>query len=95
MKSTGIIRRVDDLGRVVIPKEIRRTMKINEGDPLEIFVNDDAVCFRKYNTNENIESEIQRLVSLVKDDYDMDSGFKSGLLYELNKVIELFNNRSQ
>ena len=37
MKSTGIIRRVDELGRVVIPKEIRRTLRIREGDPLEIF----------------------------------------------------------
>ena len=38
MKATGIVRRIDDLGRVVIPKEIRRTMRIREGDPLEIFV---------------------------------------------------------
>ena len=37
MKATGIVRRIDDLGRVVIPKEIRRTMRIREGDPLEIF----------------------------------------------------------
>ena len=37
MKATGIVRRIDDLGRVVIPKEIRRTMQIREGDPLEIF----------------------------------------------------------
>lgn len=38
MKATGIVRRIDDLGRVVIPKEIRRTMRIREGEPLEIFV---------------------------------------------------------
>lgn len=38
MKATGIVRRIDDLGRVVIPKEIRRTLRIREGDPLEIFV---------------------------------------------------------
>ena len=38
MKATGIVRRIDDLGRVVIPKELRRTMRIKEGDPLEIFV---------------------------------------------------------
>ena len=50
MKATGIVRRVDDLGRVVIPKEIRRTASIREGDPLEIFLDEDgAVVFRKYN----------------------------------------------
>lgn len=49
MKATGIVRRIDDLGRVVIPKEIRRTASIREGDPLEIFLQDGAVVFRKYN----------------------------------------------
>ena len=49
MKATGIVRRIDDLGRVVIPKEIRRTMRIREGDPLEIFTNNDGdVIFKKY-----------------------------------------------
>jgi len=42
MKATGIVRRIDDLGRVVIPKEIRRTMRIREGDPLEIFTASDG-----------------------------------------------------
>ena len=42
MKATGIVRRIDDLGRVVIPKEIRRTLRIREGDPLEIFVDHDG-----------------------------------------------------
>lgn len=52
MKATGIIRRVDDLGRIVIPKDIRRTIGIHEGEPLEIFIEgDDTVCFRKYKTN--------------------------------------------
>ncbi len=49
MKATGIVRRIDDLGRVVIPKEIRRTMRIREGDPLEIFTNAGGeVIFKKY-----------------------------------------------
>ena len=49
MKATGIVRRIDDLGRVVIPKEIRRTMKIREGDPLEIYTaNGGEVIFKKY-----------------------------------------------
>ena len=48
MKATGIIRRVDDLGRVVIPKELRRSMRIKEGAPLEIFTHNGAVCFKPY-----------------------------------------------
>lgn len=58
MKATGIVRRIDDLGRVVIPKEIRRTMRIREGDPLEIYTNADGeVIFKKYSPiNELSES---------------------------------------
>ena len=49
MKPTGIVRRIDDLGRVVIPKEIRRTMRIREGDPLEIYTDKDGeIIFKKY-----------------------------------------------
>ena len=54
MKATGIVRRIDDLGRVVIPREIRNTLHIREGDPLEIFItNDDCICFKKYNEHIN------------------------------------------
>lgn len=49
MKATGIVRRIDDLGRVVIPKEIRRIMRIREGDPLEIYTDSDgSVTFKRY-----------------------------------------------
>ncbi|MGI6360845.1 MAG: stage V sporulation T C-terminal domain-containing protein [Bacillota bacterium] len=49
MKATGIVRRIDDLGRVVIPKEIRRTMRIHEGDPLEIYVTaEEKIILKKY-----------------------------------------------
>ena len=49
LKATGIVRRIDDLGRVVIPKEIRRTLKIREGDPLEIFTDREGeVILKKY-----------------------------------------------
>lgn len=48
MKSTGIIRRIDDLGRVVIPKEIRRNLRIREGDPLEVYIEDDKIIYKKY-----------------------------------------------
>ena len=49
MKATGIVRRIDDLGRVVIPKEIRRVLRIRDGDPLEIYTaGDGEVIFKKY-----------------------------------------------
>ena len=48
MKSTGIVRKIDDLGRVVIPKELRRTLNINECDPLEIFIEDESIILKKY-----------------------------------------------
>ncbi|KMT22051.1 stage V sporulation protein T [Clostridium cylindrosporum] len=61
MKATGIVRRIDDLGRVVIPKEIRRTLRIREGDPLEIFTDrDGGVILKKY-------SPIGELTEFAKD----------------------------
>ncbi|MBP1950464.1 stage V sporulation protein T [Virgibacillus litoralis] len=61
MKATGIVRRIDDLGRVVIPKEIRRTLRIREGDPLEIFVDREGeVILKKY-------SPINELGSFAKE----------------------------
>lgn len=62
MKATGIIRRIDDLGRIVIPKEIRRSLKIKEGDELELFTEKDGViCFKKY-TDEPDFSEADKFV---------------------------------
>ena len=61
MKATGIIRRIDDLGRVVIPKEIRRSLKIREGDPLEILIEKNCVCFKKYSTLGSFSEDILRV----------------------------------
>ncbi|WP_027964452.1 stage V sporulation protein T [Halalkalibacillus halophilus] len=66
MKATGIVRRIDDLGRVVIPKEIRRTLRIREGDPLEIFVDREGeVILKKYSPiNELSEFALEYAQSL-------------------------------
>ena len=48
MKSTGVVRKVDELGRIVLPKELRRTFNINEKDPIEIFVENDRIILQKY-----------------------------------------------
>lgn len=54
MNTTGIVRRIDDLGRIVIPKEIRKTLRIKDGDPLEININGDSIVLRKYSMLEDI-----------------------------------------
>ena len=65
MRATGIVRRIDGLGRVVIPQEIRKTLGICEDDPLEIFIEgQDTVCFRKYGTNLN--EEVDHLHEQIK-----------------------------
>ncbi len=52
MRSLGIVRKVDQLGRIVIPKELRATLQLNTGSPMEIFVEEDKIILRKYTINE-------------------------------------------
>ena len=77
MKATGIIRRIDDLGRVVIPKEIRRTLHIREGDPLEVYTTEDGqgVCFKKYMvTNEpDIKNILRALYASAAAEFGRDA----------------------
>ena len=70
MEATGIVRRVDDLGRVVIPKEIRRNLGIHEGDPLEISLHEDCICFKKYTTNklEKVYDAFRELVDFAEEE---------------------------
>ena len=68
MKATGIVRRIDDLGRVVIPKEIRRTLRIREGDPLEIFVDREGeVILKKYSPIGELGDFAQEYVDALHD----------------------------
>lgn len=67
-RCTGIVRRIDDLGRVVIPKEIRRTMKIREGDPLIISTTENGVLFEKYDVNADITDSLKRVIDNYEDD---------------------------
>lgn len=65
MKSTGIVRRIDDLGRIVVPKELRKVLKIKEGDPLEIFVDGEDVILRKHKSGCDCCGEMEGLVENV------------------------------
>lgn len=73
MKATGIIRRIDDLGRVVIPKEIRARLHLREGDALEIFVEDGNVIYSKYNPATSINALMSTLndIKALGGDYDI------------------------
>lgn len=65
MKSTGVIRRVDELGRIVIPKEIRRTLRIKDGESLEIFVDREVITLKKYSRISNLEAVSNQLVEVI------------------------------
>lgn len=71
MRATGIVRRVDELGRVVIPREIRRSLKIHDGDPLEIFIDGTNLVLKKYNFDE-VDEAIKTLQDWIED-YDSDA----------------------
>lgn len=68
MKAIGIIRRMDDLGRIVIPKEIRRLLNLKEGDPMEIFVHEQGVLYKKYDPAKPVKACLDTLKEAVKDE---------------------------
>jgi stage V sporulation protein T len=88
MKSTGIIRRIDDLGRCVIPKEIRRTLRLREGDPLEIFVTDGGVLFKKYQPELLYEESIDEIIKSLLDDYDLKCPEAVELLKQARDILK-------
>ena len=80
MKATGIVRRIDDLGRVVIPREIRRSLRIREGDPLELYTQDGAVTFKKYSPMGSVGEQaitvfnaLREVINMPCALYDRDS----------------------
>lgn len=90
MRDTGIVRRIDELGRVVIPKEIRKTLRIKEGDPLEIYTDKDELFFRKYSPiaslngyGETVVKSLNELTGKVSAVTDTDTVlFVSGNKYK-------------
>ena len=82
MKATGVVRRIDDLGRIVIPKEIRRNFKINEGDSLEIFVDSVGIILKKYSLLDNMVQNATILVDSVAKIYQ-----KNILITDREKII--------
>ncbi|MEK5330285.1 MULTISPECIES: AbrB/MazE/SpoVT family DNA-binding domain-containing protein [unclassified Lysinibacillus] len=83
MKSTGIVRKIDDLGRVVIPKEIRRTLGIEEGDSLEIYTNGNQVVLQKYQPNTEKDEVVASLKMMAA------SAKNPNVLETINRAIKL------
>lgn len=67
MKSTGITRRIDDLGRIVIPKEIRKNLKIKENEVLEIFINNDEIILKKFSNFNDSEKVLSDYIKVIND----------------------------
>ena len=89
MKATGIVRRIDDLGRVVIPKEIRRTLRIREGDPLEIFTDREGeIILKKYSPI----GEIWNACKIVCGKFISDNGVYS-VYYRYRSGYRCFGSR--
>ncbi len=70
MKSTGVIRKIDELGRIVLPKEIRRNLGIRDGENLEIFVENDHILLKKYSKMQDYSEIVKNLASIVNNTYD-------------------------
>ena len=99
MKATGIVRRMDELGRVVIPKEIRRSLRIKEGDPLEIFTDQmngcSMVCFRKQEAG--FMNSLTRLADAIDDEMMDDASDEQRdkvreHFYEITKILKDWEN---
>lgn len=65
MKSTGVVRRVDDLGRIVIPKEIRRNLKIRDGEEVEIYVGNEGIILKKFSKMADFSSIAKKIIDVV------------------------------
>lgn len=86
MKTTGVVRRIDELGRIVVPKEMRRVMRIREGDSLEISTESDTIVLKKYSLVESINSFITQYVDAI-----YSSSKKEILVTDTEKVIAASN----
>jgi len=88
MKATGVVRRIDDLGRIVVPKEVRRTMRIKEGESLEIFVDGtDKIVLKKYSPVQNVNDFVSEFVDSI-----YASNKKDIVITDNEKVIAVAGN---
>lgn len=96
MKSTGVIRRIDDLGRIVIPKEIRRNLKIRDGENMEIFIDTDAIILKKYSRLEDMNSFAAKYARKVSDltGYEIMITDREKVIVSCGQTVEKFLNQN-
>ena len=96
MKSTGVIRRIDELGRIVIPKEIRRNLQIRDGETLEIFIENDSIILRKHSIVATAFDMINKLGSLTNDimNYSLIITDREKIIYISDKNLEIIKGKN-
>ena len=87
MGATGLVRRIDDLGSVVIPKELRRTLGVNVGDPLEVFTDNDTIILKKY-SDETLSQQATNFFEMLISELPDNKGVLSTMAAELRDIIE-------
>ena len=83
MITSGITRKIDELGRIVLPKEIRKTLNINTGDDFQIFLEEDKIILQRYQRLKNIEKELIKIINLFKEEL----GYKIYLVINNHEII--------
>lgn len=88
MTNTGIIHRIDDLGRVVIPREIRHRLHIKEGDPLELYLDGDTIGLKKYAETAYAQAAIERTIRDIEEDADLPDALRVRVKSKLREALE-------
>lgn len=94
MKATGIVRRVDDLGRLVLPKELRRTLHIKEADPIEFYVEGDTIILKKYDAVGDVLQLLDNTEGYIKQDVNLPAGTSFELLRKLSEIKEILKKEA-
>ena len=90
MKSTGVVRRIDELGRIVIPKEIRRNLGIREGENLEIYIENNKLIMQKFSKINNYQDNIKNIIKFISESFKINTNDilgKLNFIKEFNRII--------